>query len=102
MPSMGLEINVRWLMADANIAPSNTLDAVEGIVTHRSVRIRGLLLTLKLLQDEMVDELPAYTERVRSWGYRFVRLRQLAFNRREVCLAAVPSKHHLRKRWRRK
>ena len=31
-----------------NVAPRYTLDAVEAIVTHPEVNIRGLLLTLKL------------------------------------------------------
>ena len=29
-----------------------------------------MLLTLKLADWELVDELPAYVERVRSWGYQ--------------------------------
>ena len=39
---------IRWLTADMNVAPEYTLDAVEAIVTHPRVSIRGLLLTLKL------------------------------------------------------
>src|SRR6478752_2180032 len=38
---------VRWLVADMNIAPQDTLDEVEAIVSHPSVSIRGLVLTLK-------------------------------------------------------
>lgn len=78
----------RWLMSDANVAPNYTLDTVGAIVTHRRTRIEGLLLTLKLTKPELVDLLPAYCERVRSWGYANVRARQLAFNRAEVCVAA--------------
>jgi hypothetical protein len=29
---------------------------------------------------------------VQSWGYKDVRLRQLAFNRQEICLAALRSR----------
>ena len=39
---------VRWLTADMNVAPNFTLDAIEAIVTHAEVNIRGMLLTLKL------------------------------------------------------
>ena len=39
---------IRWLTADMNVAPDYTLDAVEAIVTHPQINIRGLLLTLKL------------------------------------------------------
>lgn len=79
----------RWLVADMNVAPSYTLDTVESIVTHPEVDLRGMLLTLKLLEWELADELPEQLERVRSWGYDDVRARQLQHNRQEVCLAAL-------------
>lgn len=79
----------RWLMADMIVAPRYTLDAVEAIVTHRDVRIRGMLLTLKLLEWKLADEIPSYLERIRSWGYEEVRARQLAQNRQEICVVAL-------------
>lgn len=88
--------NVRWLMTDANIAPANTLDAVEHIVTNRRVNIPGMLLTLKLLDWSMAEEIDGYLDRIRSWGYRHVRARQLAFNRREICVLAARSKGKMR------
>jgi hypothetical protein len=51
-----------------------------------------MILTLKLAEWSLVDELPACVERVKSWGYKDVRLRQLAFNRQEICLAALRSR----------
>lgn len=84
--------HVQWLAADMNVAPSFTLDAVEAVVKHPGISIRGMLLTLKLPDLALVDELPKFVERVRSWGYRDVRLRQLAFNRQEICLAALRSR----------
>lgn len=78
----------RWLMSDASVAPRYTLDTVERIVTSRSVKIEGLLLTLKLTDWKQAERVPEFHKRVRSWGYRFVRSRQLAYNRREICLAA--------------
>jgi len=80
---------VRWLMADMNVAPRYTLDAVEPIVTHREVSIRGMLLTLKLFEWRLAEGLPGHIERVRDWGYNVVRVRQLQHNRQEVCLAAL-------------
>jgi 23S rRNA (cytidine2498-2'-O)-methyltransferase len=81
--------NVRWLMADSNVAPKHTLDTVEQIVTHDEVHIRGMILTLKLLDWQLAEQIPHYIERVRSWGYQYVRVRQLAYNRREFCLIAL-------------
>lgn len=87
---------VKWLIVDSNVAPSHTLDTVEHIVTHRQVNVRGLLLTLKLLEWELAEAIPAYLERIRGWGYEYVRARQLAFNRQEICVAALR-----RRAWRR-
>jgi 23S rRNA (cytidine2498-2'-O)-methyltransferase len=81
-----------WLTADMNVAPAYTLDAVEAVVKHKDIAIRGMILTLKLAQWTLVDDLPACVERVQSWGYKDVRLRQLAFNRQEICLAALRSR----------
>jgi 23S rRNA (cytidine2498-2'-O)-methyltransferase len=79
---------MRWLVADSNVVPKQTLDAVESIVTHDQVHVRGMLLTLKLLDWQLADAIPQYVARIHSWGYRYVRVRQLAHNRREVCVAA--------------
>ncbi len=84
--------NVRWLMSDMNVAPSYTLDTVEAIVTHKQVNIRGLLLTLKLLDWKMADHVPEYLERIRSWGFPYLRARQLQHNRQEICVAALRRK----------
>ncbi len=81
--------NVRWLTADVNVAPAYTLDTVEAIVTHPMVRVRGLLLTLKLLDWSLAEQIPEYLARVRSWGYNHVAARQLSHNRQEICVAAL-------------
>ena len=83
---------VRWLAADMNVAPAYTLDAVEDIVVNKAPQIRGMVLTLKLADWKLAEKLPEFVARVRSWGYRDIRTRQLAFNRREVCLVALRSR----------
>jgi 23S rRNA (cytidine2498-2'-O)-methyltransferase len=88
--------HVQWLAADMNVPPTFTLDAVEAVVKHPGISIRGMLLTLKLPDLALVEELPKFVERVRSWGYLDVRLRQLAFNRQEICLAALRSRSQRR------
>ena len=80
---------IRWLAVNMNVAPTYTLDAVEGIITHPEVNIRGLLLTLKLLQWDLAAQVPQYLERVRGWGYNVLHARQLTHNRREFCVAAL-------------
>ena len=91
---------VRWVAADLNVAPRYTLDAVESIVLNKAISIRGLVLTLKLTGWHLAtpERLAAYAHRVRGWGYRDVRLRQLAHNRRELCLVAMRSRAQRRVR----
>lgn len=80
--------HVRWLFADLNVAPTYTLDTVGDIVASSKVNIQGMLLTLKMMDFDLVTEIPKYMARVKDWGYTSVHVRQLAFNRREVCLMA--------------
>ena len=87
----------QWLAADMNVAPQYTLDSLEAIVTHERVRIRGMIVTLKLMQWELASEIAQYVERIRSWGYQHVRVRQLSFNRQEVCLVALKSRAYRRR-----
>jgi len=46
-----------------------------------------MLLTLKLPDWQLAERIPEYLDRIRSWDYRYVRARQLAFNRHEICVA---------------
>ena len=80
---------IRWLTADMNVAPAYTLDAVEAVVAHPEVNIRGMILTLKLLEWTLARQVPEYLDRVRGWGYNIVHARQLQHDRREFCLAAL-------------
>ena len=82
----------QWLAVDMNVAPTYTLDAVEQIVTDPQASIRGMVLTIKLADLALAAELPKWVERVRSWGHRDVRTRQLAHNRQELCLVALRSR----------
>jgi 23S rRNA (cytidine2498-2'-O)-methyltransferase len=83
---------VRWLVADMNIAPQATLAEVEPIVTHPGVTIRGLVLTLKLSDWNLAEQIDDFVARVRGWGYRDVRVRQLTTGGQEVCLVALRRK----------
>lgn len=83
---------IRWLTADLNVAPVQTLDAVEHIIAGEEVHVRGMLLTLKLPEWNLADQIPDYLQRIRSWGYHYVNARQLAFDRQEICIAALRSR----------
>jgi len=86
----------RWLVADMNVAPEYTLDAVESIVTHEEIDVSGMLLTLKLLDWSLADQLPAYLQRIHSWGFPITQVRQLHHGRQEVCVVAQKPGLHRR------
>lgn len=88
--------DVRWLFADISMVPNYTLDTVSEIVAHESVNVKGMALNLKLSNWEMLDSVPAWIKRVKELGFKYVRTRQLAFNRQEICLVAAKDKFVLR------
>jgi 23S rRNA (cytidine2498-2'-O)-methyltransferase len=85
-------VGVRWLVADMNIAPDDTLAEVETIIKSPQVAFRGLVLTLKFSDWSIAGRLPEFVERVRGWGYRDVRTRQLVTGGQEICLVALRRK----------
>jgi 23S rRNA (cytidine2498-2'-O)-methyltransferase len=74
-----------WLVMDANVAPNYTLDTLDGVLMQGGARPQGLVLTLKLTDAALAERLPDFALRIRRYGYRRVRMRQLAFNRQEIC-----------------
>ena len=81
--------DVRWIVADMNVAPNYTLDVLEDAVAKTDGSVRGLLFTLKLIRWELAEKLPMLLDRIRTWGFREVRMKQLVFNRQEIMVAAL-------------
>ncbi len=89
--------HVRWLFTDINVAPNYTLDTVKEIVTNQHVsRIRGMVLTLKLSDFSLAQNIGQWNATIRELGFQVVKTRQLAFNRKEICLFAIKDKYALR------
>ena len=88
--------DVKWLFADLNATPTYTLDAITEIVSSQHVDVTGMILTLKMTDMKMAEEVTAIRERVKKLGFNVVKTRQLSFNRGEFCLAAVKDKFALR------
>jgi 23S rRNA (cytidine2498-2'-O)-methyltransferase len=82
----GIFRECRWLVMDANVAPNYTLDTLDGVLGQGGARPEGLVLTLKLTDPALAEKLPAISERIRRYGYGRVRMRQLAYNRQEICV----------------
>ncbi len=83
---------VKWLTADLNVAPAYTLSTVGDIVTNQNVRIAGILLTIKLPEWSLAEQIHEHLKEVKSWGYKFIRARQMSHNRQEYCLCALRKK----------
>ena len=87
-------VGVRWLAADMNIAPEDTLGEVEPIVTSPQVSIRGLVLTLKFSEWGVANRVARiYRARARlgisrcpDAATRFRRARNLSWSR---CVARL-------------
>ena len=84
--------DVRWVISDMNVAPNYTFDVLEELVSRRDTNIHGMLFTLKLFQWKLADELPKARKWFDRWLFDEVRIKQLAFNRQEVMVAARKSR----------
>ncbi len=80
-----------WIVADMNIDPRSTLASVERIVTSAGVRPTGIIATLKLPDWSRADELPAWLDQFRSWGFA-PRARQVSTGGREICVVALKTR----------
>ncbi|MGN6135785.1 MAG: SAM-dependent methyltransferase [Aureliella sp.] len=78
----------KWLVCDANVAPNYTLDVIEDIVNYEGAQIEGMLLTFKLSGWDQLAHLPEQLKRIGGLGFSRVDARQLAHNRRELCVVA--------------
>lgn len=76
----------KWLVCDANVAPNYTLDILHDIVSQEGIKIEGMILTFKLSSWDQMRFLDEQLGVIRSFGYKNVRARQLAHNRRELCV----------------
>ena len=77
----------KWMLVDSNVKPDQTLVTVGNIVTNRHSEFEGLLLTLKLGDYDQTDAIERWLSKIHSWGIKDVRVRQLARNKCEICLA---------------
>ena len=76
-----------WVVADMNIDPKSTLDAIERVVSAPGPPPRGIIATLKLPTWSRAAELPEWLARFTGWGYT-TRARQLSTGGREICVVA--------------
>ncbi len=79
----------KWLLVDSTVAPAQTLQTVQNIVTNQHSDLVGLLITLKLGDYAGADAVDEWYDRIAAWGTSRIQVRQLARNRCEVCFAVT-------------
>ena len=74
-----------------NVAPNIILDVLEDLISQPDRNIHRLLFTLKLVNWDLIADIPYYIQRIKSWGYAHIALAQMQFNRREIMVAVQKS-----------
>ncbi|MGC4066652.1 MAG: SAM-dependent methyltransferase [Polyangiaceae bacterium] len=87
-----LPAKVDWLLCDANLAPTVTLRYLAYWSKQLRPHLRGILFTLKLNDDRMVESVPKLLARCGELGFGKARAVQLPSHRREI--AVIASKRH--------
>ena len=77
-----------WVVADMNIDPTSTLEAIGRVVTAPGSRAGGIIATLKIPDWSRAVGLDAWLGQFRCWGFT-PRARQLSTGGREVCVVAL-------------
>ncbi|NCA11371.1 hypothetical protein EBR56_06125, partial [bacterium] len=76
-----------WVVADMNIDPTSTLDAIDRVLSAPGKPPSGIIATLKLPNWSRAADLRGWLDRFVGWGYA-PRARQLSTGGREVCVVA--------------
>lgn len=76
-----------WIVADMNIDPTSTLEAVGRVIAAPGSRVTGVIATLKLPDWSRAASLDEWLAAFRGLGFE-TRARQLSTGGREVCVHA--------------
>jgi 23S rRNA (cytidine2498-2'-O)-methyltransferase len=79
-----LPASVQWLLVDMNVEPRISLYAVDRMSARMKDSLLGVLLTIKLNNWKMAEEIPHMLEHVKAMGMAKLRATQLASNRQEI------------------
>jgi 23S rRNA (cytidine2498-2'-O)-methyltransferase len=84
--------HVDWLLCDANLAPTVTIRYLAHWSKQLRPQLRGIVFTLKLNDDKMVEKLPALLTGCASLGFSSARGIQLPSHRREIAVVCTKRK----------
>lgn len=79
---------IDWLLLDVHLAPQVALHAVQRFLPRVKKQLHAAVFTLKLNDQQIVEEIPALIERVGRMGFKDVKATHLPSNRSEFCCVA--------------
>jgi 23S rRNA (cytidine2498-2'-O)-methyltransferase len=88
--------SVQWLLLDMNVEPRIALQAADRLSAMFKDTLLGVLLTVKLNQWEMAEQIPQMLKQVEEMGMTRVRGTQLPSNKQEIFLCGLSRKGSLR------
>jgi 23S rRNA (cytidine2498-2'-O)-methyltransferase len=77
---------VQWLLLDMNVAPDLTMFQVDRLVSRMLGSLLGVILTIKLNNWKIADQIPSFLEHIKAMGMVYVRATQLASNKQEFLI----------------
>ena len=96
VPREQLPESVEWLLLDMNVAPGISLFQVDRLATRMKDTLLGVILTLKLNEWKMADEIPSMLDHLRAMGMVRLRAAQLSHFRQEILVYGLTRKGLLR------
>ena len=97
VPREQLPETVEWLLLDMNVAPRISLFQVDRLATRLKDSLLGVILTIKLNEWKMADEIPSMLEHLRAMGMVRLRAAQLSHFRQEILIYGLTRKGLTRK-----
>lgn len=98
VPREDLPKSIQWLVLDMNVEPNISLYAVDRLASRMKDSLLGLLLTVKLNQWKMAEEIPYFLDYVKAMGIVRPKAAQLAYHRQEILIYGLTRKGQLRTR----
>jgi 23S rRNA (cytidine2498-2'-O)-methyltransferase len=89
---------VDWLLLDMNVSPQITLFQVDRLVSRMQNCLLGVMLTVKLNEWSIADQIPDMLAHLKAMGMTRVRATQLPSNKQELFIYGLTRKGLTRKK----
>lgn len=89
--------SVQWLALDMNVPPHISIPIVERLVSQLQDSLLGVLLTVKMNEWKLAQNIPRILKQVKAMGMVYIRATQLSKNRQEIFIYGL-TKHGLNRK----